>query len=122
MFQSMDNGLLPIISGGWLEDIHDPHNWYQPYLLGGIAQGANLPQELQAKYAPLIDRGVKETDPAKRAEIYRQLNQLVYDDAPFILLVNISGVRYLPMYVNKVLNSRSLSPLGIWYFAEMKKQ
>lgn len=122
MFHSMENGLLPIISGGWLEDIHDPHNWYQPFLLGGIAFGANLPPELQAKYAPLIDQGVKETDPARRTEIYRQLNQVVYEDAPLILLANRSGRLFLPMYVDGVLNGRSLNPLNGLYFAEMKKQ
>ncbi len=25
---------LPIFVSGWLEDIHDPHNWYVPYIIG----------------------------------------------------------------------------------------
>jgi peptide/nickel transport system substrate-binding protein len=121
MFQSMQNGLLPIISGGWLEDIHDPHNWYQPFLLGGIAGAANLPGDLQAGYLQAIVRGVKETDPARRAEIYRELNQRVHNDAPVILLANRSGRLFLPVYVDGVLNGRSLNPLTGLYYVEMKK-
>ena len=77
---------------------------------------------MQAKYAPQIDAGVKETDPLKRADIYRQLNQMVYEDAPLILLANRSGRLFLPMYVDGVLNGRSLNPLNGLYYAEMKKQ
>ena len=25
---------LPMFFSGWVEDIHDPHNWYQPYIIG----------------------------------------------------------------------------------------
>ncbi|HEX2993380.1 MAG TPA: ABC transporter substrate-binding protein [Anaerolineales bacterium] len=30
-------GQIPIMTAGWLEDIHDPHNWYQPYMTGSYA-------------------------------------------------------------------------------------
>jgi peptide/nickel transport system substrate-binding protein len=25
---------LPMFFSGWVEDIHDPHNWFQPYIIG----------------------------------------------------------------------------------------
>ncbi len=38
---------LPLFISGWQEDIHDPHNWYQPYLVGTYGRLQSLPQDLQ---------------------------------------------------------------------------
>jgi peptide/nickel transport system substrate-binding protein len=70
---------LPIMIGGWLEDIHDPHNWYQPYTTGTYGGRQSLPDDVKAQFKDILDRGVGELDPAKRAEIYKEANQLYYD-------------------------------------------
>jgi peptide/nickel transport system substrate-binding protein len=70
---------LPILTGGWLEDIHDPHNWYQPYTTGTYGGRESLPADVKAQFKAILDRGVSETDPAKRAAIYKEANQLYYD-------------------------------------------
>jgi peptide/nickel transport system substrate-binding protein len=90
---------LTISTAGWQEDIHDPHNWYVPYLLGTYASRANVPADLKAKYADLINQGVFETDQAKRATIYDQLNTMVHDDATYILGAFGQGRNYEPLYL-----------------------
>ncbi len=70
---------LPIMIGGWLEDIHDPHNWYQPYTTGTYGGRQSLPDDVKAQFKAILDKGVAELDPAKRAEIYKEANQLYYD-------------------------------------------
>ena len=70
---------IPIMTGGWLEDIHDPHNWYQPYTLGAYGSRISLPADISKQFADILSRGVSETDPAKRADIYKEANQLYYD-------------------------------------------
>ncbi len=75
-------GRIPIMTGGWLEDIHDPSNWYQPYTVGAYGGRQNMPEDLQAQFKPLLDQGVGATDPAQRAAVYQQINQLYYDQAP----------------------------------------
>jgi len=72
---------LPILTAGWLEDIHDPHNWFQPYTLGAYASRFGLPDDIKAQFKDILNRGVAETDPAKRGEIYKEANQLYYDTA-----------------------------------------
>jgi len=72
---------LPILTAGWQEDIHDPHNWYQPYTLGAYAGRFGLPDDIKAQFRDILARGVAETDPAKRAEIYKEANQLYFDTA-----------------------------------------
>jgi peptide/nickel transport system substrate-binding protein len=97
--QSQRDQSLPLFISGWLEDIHDPHNWYQPYIIGTYGRRQSLPDDLTAQFQDLINQGVSETDPAKRAEIYKQVNQLYYDNAPGILLATATGRRYEQRWV-----------------------
>lgn len=80
-------GQVPIMTAGWQEDIHDPHNWYQPYTTGAYGARQNMPDDLKAQFKPLLDAGVAETDPAKRHAIYQEFNQLYYDTAPGVPIV-----------------------------------
>ncbi len=70
---------IPIMTGGWLEDIHDAHNWYQPYTTGTYGGRQNLPDDLKAQFKALLDEGVALVDPAARHEVYQKFNQLYYD-------------------------------------------
>jgi peptide/nickel transport system substrate-binding protein len=116
---------FPLATSGWQEDIHDPHNWYVPYLLGTYASRFNIPADLQAKYKALIDQGVAETDPAKRAPIYSQLNQDVHDDAVLIILSVATANRYEPLYVKgwvgsiyAASNPLVSAPGGVWVLSK----
>ena len=97
--QSQRDQSLPLFISGWLEDIHDPHNWYQPYIVGTYGRRQSLPEDLTSQFQDLINQGVSETDSAKRAEIYKQVNQLYYDNAPGILLATATGRRYEQRWV-----------------------
>ena len=85
---------LPVAISGWIEDIHDPHNWVQPYLIGTFAGRQNLPQELKDQFAGLIDQAVHESDPAKREALYFQIGQLRFETAPNIVLAQPTSVDY----------------------------
>jgi peptide/nickel transport system substrate-binding protein len=89
---------LPVFISGWHEDIHDPHNWYVPYLTGTYGRRQSLPEDLINQFQELINQGVAETDPAKRNEIYSGLNQQVYDLAPNIILAFATGRHYEQRY------------------------
>jgi peptide/nickel transport system substrate-binding protein len=102
---------ITISTAGWQEDIHDPHNWYVPYLLGTYSSRFNVPADLKAKYQTLITQGVFELDPAKRADIYKQLNQMVYDDAVFILGAIGEQRYYEPLYVQGWFDGKNRNPM-----------
>lgn len=91
---------LPFYVAGWLEDIHDPHNWLYPYTLGSLASYQGLPADLQSQFKDFLVRGVEATDPAQRAEIYRGFDQLYYDQAPGILLFLPGQRHYQQRWVN----------------------
>jgi peptide/nickel transport system substrate-binding protein len=109
---------LPIMTGGWQEDIHDPHNWYQPYTTGTYGARQSLPDELKAQFKEILERGVAETDPAKRAEIYKEANQLYYDQAVGIPLDITTSHGYRQRWVQGEI----LNPIfpGFYYYTMFK--
>jgi len=81
----------PYFTSGWVEDIHDPHNWYQPYMLGTYAARQNLPADLKAQFSDILDRGVGATAFEERQKIYEEANALYYDQVPTILLATATS-------------------------------
>jgi peptide/nickel transport system substrate-binding protein len=102
---------IPIGSAGWQEDIHDPHNWYVPYILTTYGSRFNIAPELVEKYQPLIDAGAKELDFNKRAEIYKQLNQMIHDDALYVVLSVLNNREYEQLYMDGWVGGTSQNPL-----------
>jgi peptide/nickel transport system substrate-binding protein len=77
---------LPFFTKDWLEDIHDPHNWVVPYTIGNFSRELNMPPDLTRRFEEIIDRGVAEQDPDARDLVYREFNNLFYEQAPVILM------------------------------------
>jgi peptide/nickel transport system substrate-binding protein len=119
--QSQRAKTLPIFISGWLEDIHDPHNWYQPYLVGTYGLRQSLPEDLMAQYTDLLNQGVSESDPAKRDAIYKQINQIEYDNPSLILLATATGRHYEQRWVQGWFWNPLLYGFGP-YFYSLSKQ
>src|SRR5574340_287593 len=104
---------IPIMTAGWLEDIHDAHNWYQPYTTGTYGARQNMPDDLRAQFKALLDEGVSLVDPAARHEVYLKFNQLYYDTVPGIPLVLITSHGYEQSWVQ----GRIMNPIfsGTYY-------
>jgi peptide/nickel transport system substrate-binding protein len=90
---------LPIFVSGWGEDIHDPHNWVQPFLVGTYAARQVMPDWMHEEFLELVSAGVGASTPEERAEYYYQINQLDYDYAPRITLAVPTGRRYVQRWV-----------------------
>ncbi len=106
---------LPLIMAGWGEDIHDPHNWVQGYLVGGYAALQGIPQELVDEFQALIDAGVAGQNPEERAAIYRQIQRLDYEYAPAIRLVVGGNNLYVQRWVSDFLiNPLLRQPFYLW--------
>lgn len=109
---------IPIMTGGWLEDIHDPHNWYQPYTTGTYGARQAMPDDLKAQFKALLDEGVALNDPAARHEVYKKFNQLYYDQAPGVPIVLATSHGF----EQKWLQGRILNPIFPGdYYASMTK-
>lgn len=91
---------IPMIASGWLEDIHDPHNWVQPFTIGTYAGRQVLPEDIIAQFNELVNAGVATADPAEREQIYFELQQLHHDLAIQITLAQAFGARYEQRWVD----------------------
>jgi peptide/nickel transport system substrate-binding protein len=95
----------PFFASGWAEDIHDPHNWYQPYMVGTYANRQLLPEDLLAQFRDILNRGVAETDPEARQTIYEEANALYYEQVPTVLLATATSHGFEARYLHgQVLN------------------
>jgi peptide/nickel transport system substrate-binding protein len=90
---------LPAFIIGWQEDYHDPHDWYQPFLVGTYGSNQNFPADLVKTFIQGVNAGVSETDPAKRDTIYKGINKVIYDQATMILLPLGTGRHYEQRWV-----------------------
>jgi ABC-type transport system substrate-binding protein len=90
---------LPLFISGWLEDIHDPHNWVVPYLTGTYGRRQSMPEDMQGQFAELINAAISAGTPEEREALYFQMNDLVYENSPEILLAVATGRRYEQQYV-----------------------
>lgn len=109
---------LPIFTVGWQSDIFDPHNWVQPYTTGTYGSRQSLPKDILAKFEDINSRGVMEVDPAKRAAIYAEFNQLFYDVDPGLILFVAGGHHYEPKYVEGWYNNPMYA--DNWFYALKK--
>jgi peptide/nickel transport system substrate-binding protein len=111
-------GQIPVMTAGWLEDIHDPHNWYQPYTVGAYGARQHMPEDLAAQFRELLESGVAETDPDARHQIYLEFNQLYYDLVPGVPIVNATGHGFSQRWVQ----GQILNPIfpGIYYYPVFK--
>jgi peptide/nickel transport system substrate-binding protein len=106
---------LPLYTGSWIEDIHDPHNWVVPYTVVHFGSQLNLPSDLTRRFQDIIDHGVAEQDPVRREAIYREFNTLFYEQAPVLLLYQSLGRRYQQRWVHGWYNN-PLYP-GLYFYA-----
>jgi len=105
---------LPVVASGWVEDIHDPHNWVQPYTYGTFGGRQGLPEDIIAKYQELASAAVTESDPAVREQMYFDIQQQFHDDALSVILSQQTGARYEQMWVNNWFYNAALP--GTYYY------
>ncbi|MBN1147123.1 MAG: hypothetical protein JXA78_07695, partial [Anaerolineales bacterium] len=85
---------LPLYISGWQEDIHDPHNWAQPFLVGTYANRQKLPEDMVAAFEEKVSAGVAAGTDEERAAIYYEIAQMDYDNAIAIRLAVPTGRFY----------------------------
>jgi len=119
--KEMDADRLAMFFIGWLEDYHHPHNWVQPYMhrVGAFGENQNfhavkdvsftpkyatfLPSKtyatLQDLFDELIEMARKELDLNKAKLLYYELQNLAYEYAIDLFMVQPIGRHYEQLWV-----------------------
>jgi peptide/nickel transport system substrate-binding protein len=110
LLQDSNDGRLPLSIMGWQEDFHDPHDWVSPYLAsaGAYSGQQHFAKDLQTQLDGLIQQAVASNDQATRTKLYAQMQDLTYQNALDIFVVQpqtrhyeqtwIKGYYYNPIY------------------------
>jgi peptide/nickel transport system substrate-binding protein len=93
LLRSMYSSLIPLFQIGWSVDYPDAHNFIYPFMHSGGTfsawQNYNNPT-----VDALIEQAISSASPTERESLYRQLDQLYYDDVPSVIQAQATGRRY----------------------------
>jgi len=85
--QKDKNSDLQMFLGGWCADYPDPQNWLSVYWKS-TSTFADLIGYANPEFDKLIDQADVEGDPVKRAELYRQAQDMLVEDNPVAFFWN----------------------------------
>ena len=98
MVPGIIDGLLPMFQIGWLPDYPHTDNFVVPFMAsyGVFAdfQGYGYPELDQ-----LIEDAFKELDPAVQKDLYYEIQERYYEDAPSIMLAQPLSRRHFTKYM-----------------------
>jgi peptide/nickel transport system substrate-binding protein len=95
-------GRMPLFMLGWLEDYHDPQDWVVPYLASGGTYGGtqHFAADVQKQLDTLINQAVQTSDTTQRAQLYQQIQNIAYENALDIFVVQPQGRHYEQEWVS----------------------
>lgn len=117
------DGRMPIFPLGWQEDFHDPHNWVTAFLAsnGPYAGAQSFASELQSRMDTLITEGIQATDPQERDKIYRELQNLAYENALNLFLQQPEARQYLQERVSGWYYNPTYPFPGLYFYPLSKE-
>jgi len=111
-FQRMTRGEHQLGLSGWSADIADPDNFLNTLMHSNNINdrgGNNLSRYRNPKSDQLLDQALVELDQEKRAELYRQAQKLMHEDAPVLPLVHVP----VRVAVRKEVEGYKLHPASV---------
>jgi hypothetical protein len=110
---------LPIYGGGWMEDLHHPNNWVQPFLhsQGPYAWYQSFPQAMAATFDAKVEACALLVEEGEARACYEQLQDMSYVHAAAMWGVQPSARRYLRTEVRGYIFHPALPP---YYYALSK--
>jgi peptide/nickel transport system substrate-binding protein len=126
-YKNLDKGTYPTFMLDWYGDFYDADNYIQPFLScerGSVAKGCEKGQSkaggsffFSDRANQLIDQQRKEADPAKRAQLFRQLQQILVQEVPYIPLWQNRDF----VFAQKGITGIQLQPSQQFPFSTLKK-
>ncbi len=99
LLRGMYAGLLPMFQIGWTADYPDAHNFVFPFMhSSGTFSGWQNYRNEEAD--ALIGQAISSSSSTERESIYRQLDQIYYDDVPGIMEGQILGRQYFRDWIS----------------------
>jgi len=95
----LKSGLVPMFTAAWMGDYPHPNPFVVPFM-ASYGFWADFQRYGYPELDQLIERAFKELDPAVQRDIYCEVQERYYEDAPGIMLVQPLGRRYFTKYIH----------------------
>jgi peptide/nickel transport system substrate-binding protein len=120
ILEDIEGGLLPIFQLGWTPDYPHPDNLVVPFMAsyGLVAQFQSYGYP---ELDELIEDACREVDPAVQQDMYYEIQERYYQDAPGIMLVQVLGRRYFTKYIEGFYHNPwvgTYGPLPLYYMSK----
>jgi peptide/nickel transport system substrate-binding protein len=108
--QMIANSKMPFFRGSWIADYADPENYLALFYSPNFCPaGANYTHYSNPKFDQMYEQARGETDYKKRLSLYRQMDQMVMDDAPVVVLYYDKVLRFVQNDIKNLgINSMNL--------------
>jgi oligopeptide transport system substrate-binding protein len=105
---------------GWCADYPDENNWLNEVM--NSKSGQNYEKYSNPKFDELVVNAAKESDPAKRMEMYKQAETILMDDQPMAPIYYYTFVRMYKPWVTPVISPVTGDPVEQWKLDLKAKQ
>ncbi|MCK5857537.1 MAG: ABC transporter substrate-binding protein [Bacteroidales bacterium] len=111
--QMIANSKMPFFRGSWIADYADPENYLALFYSPNFCPaGANYTHYSNPKFDLMYEKARGETDLAKRLQLYREMDQMVINDAPVVVLYYDKVLRFVQNNIQGLgINSMNLLQL-----------
>jgi len=114
--QMLKEGKAPVFKYSWGADVPDPDNILTPLFYSKSPQ--NVAFYHNPRVDTLIEKAQNESDYLKRISLYSQIQDLIMDDAPVILMSYLAYIRVFQLYVRnfegKALGDHYFTLKRVW--------
>ena len=103
----------------WVADYADAENFFACFYSNNLSpKGPNYTHFKNKKFDELFEKSQKESDNAKRFEIYREMDKILIEEAPMVPLFYDQVFRLL----NNSIEGPSLNPMNLLNLKKVKKK
>ena len=108
--QMIANSKMPFFRGSWIADYADPENYLALFYTPNFCpSGANYTHYSNPIFDQMYEQARGETDFQKRLTLYHQMDQMIMDDAPVVVLYYDKVLRFVQNDIENLgINSMNL--------------
>lgn len=117
--QGMASGKLPFFRGSWIADYPDAENYLSLFYSKNKApNGPNYTFFSNSTYDQLYEKTFQVTDEGEREQLYEQLDQLIAEEVPALILFYDQAVRFS----QKNIHQLGINPMNNLFLKRVKKE
>ena len=116
--ENVANGRLPFFRASWIADYPDAENYLALFCSNNFSPaGPNYTHYHNHTYDEMYEQALRESDDSLRFSLYRQMDQMILDEAVTVPLYYDKVVRFCP----KNISGLGINPLNLLSLKKVKK-